>query len=195
GLPIGVFYGWRYMGVYSRDEENVNKVTNGAGGPVFVGGDPIWKDLNGDDIINQDDREIIGYAEPKFFGGFSNDFSYKSFSLNVFLQYSVGNEIYSELNHQRNSIVRYNNLSTDALDRWREQGDVTNFPRLIRDDPKQSDSRVQSRWVEDGSYIKLKNVNLRYSFNNSPWISKIGLRKLDVFVTASNLITWTKYTG
>lgn len=195
GLPIGVFYGWNFQGVYSRDEDNVNQLTNGANGPLFVGGDPIWKDVNGDNVINQDDREIIGYAEPKFFGGFSNDFSYKNISLNIFLQYSYGNEIYSELNHQRNSIVRYNNLSTDALNRWREQGDVTNFPRLIRDDPKQSDSRVQSRWVEDGSYIKLKNVNLRYSFNNSPWISKIGLRKLDVFVTASNLITWTKYTG
>jgi len=194
GLPIGVFYGWRYMGVYSRDEDNVNKVTNGASGAVFVGGDPIWKDLNGDNIINQDDREIIGYAEPKFFGGFSNDFSYKNFSLNVFLQYSVGNEIYSELNHQRNSIVRYNNLSTDALDRWREQGDITNFPRLIRDDPKQSDSRVQSRWVEDGSYIKLKNVNLRYTLKQE-WTQKLGLRKVDAFINASNLITWTKYTG
>lgn len=194
GLPIGVFYGWRYQGVYARDEDNVNKITNGATGPVFVGGDPIWKDVNNDNIINQDDREIIGYAEPKFFGGFSNDFSYKNFHLNIFLQYSVGNEIYSELNHQRNSIVRYNNLSTDALDRWREQGDITNFPRLIRDDPKQSDSRVQSRWVEDGSYIKLKNVNLRYSLKPE-WTQKLGLKKIDAFVTASNLITWTKYTG
>ncbi|NGM74496.1 SusC/RagA family TonB-linked outer membrane protein, partial [Sphingobacterium sp. SGL-16] len=194
GLPIGVFYGWRFQGVYARDEDNVNNVINGANGPKYVGGDPIWKDVNGDNIINQDDREIIGYAEPKFFGGFSNDFSYKNFSLNVFLQYSYGNEIYSELNHQRNSIVSYNNLSTDALNRWREQGDVTNFPRLIRNDPKQSDSRVQSRWVEDGSYLKLKNVNLRYTFN-SQWINKIGLRKLDMFVTATNLITWTKYTG
>ena len=194
GLPIGVFYGWRFMGVYARDEDNVNKVTHGASGPVFVGGDPIWKDLNGDNIINQDDREIIGYAEPKFFGGISNDFSYKNFHLNVFFQYSVGNETYSELNHQRNSVVRYNNLSTDALDRWREQGDITNFPRLIRDDPKQSDSRVQSRWVEDGSYIKLKNVNLRYSIKPE-WTQKIGLRKVDAFINANNLITWTKYTG
>ncbi len=194
GLPIGVFYGWRFMGVYSRDEDNINKVTNGANGTAFVGGDPIWKDLNGDNIINQDDREIIGFAEPKFFGGFSNDFSYKNFHLNIFLQYSVGNEIYSELNHQRNSIVRYNNLSTDALNRWKEQGDITNFPRLIRDDPKQSDSRVQSRWVEDGSYIKLKNINLRYSLNPD-WTQRFGLRKVDAFVNATNLITWTKYTG
>jgi len=194
GLPIGVFYGWNFLGVYARDEDNTNKLTNGANGAVFVGGDPIWKDVNNDKIIDQNDREIIGYAEPKYFGGISNDFSYKNFHLNVFFQYAVGNQIYNELNHQRNSIVRYNNLSTDALDRWREQGDQTDFPRLIRDDPKQSDSRIQSRWVEDGSYLKLKNVNLRYSFD-SALSKRIGLRKLDAFVTATNLVTWTKYTG
>jgi len=194
GLPIGVFYGWNFLGVYARDEDNTNKLTNGANGAIFVGGDPIWKDVNNDKIIDQNDREIIGYAEPKYFGGISNDFSYKNFHLNVFFQYAVGNQIYNELNHQRNSIVRYNNLSTDALNRWREQGDQTDFPRLIRDDPKQSDSRVQSRWVEDGSYLKLKNVNLRYSFD-SALSKRIGLRKLDAFVTATNLVTWTKYTG
>ncbi|QQD16024.1 SusC/RagA family TonB-linked outer membrane protein [Sphingobacterium sp. UDSM-2020] len=194
GLPIGVFYGWNFLGVYARDEDNTNKLTNGANGAVFVGGDPIWKDVNNDKIIDQNDREIIGYAEPKYFGGISNDFSYKNFHLNVFFQYAVGNQIYNELNHQRNSIVRYNNLSTDALNRWREQGDQTDFPRLIRDDPKQSDSRVQSRWVEDGSYLKLKNVNLRYSFD-SALSKRIGMRKLDAFVTAANLVTWTKYTG
>lgn len=194
GLPIGVFYGWRFLGVYSRDEDNTEGLTNGANGPAFVGGDPIWKDVNGDGIINEDDREIIGYAEPKYFGGFSNDFTYKDFSLSVFFQYSVGNEIYSELNHERNSMTRYKNVSADALKRWRQQGDVTDYPRIIRDDPKQSDSRVQSRWVEDGSYIKLKNVNFRYNVNPE-WIKRFGLRKLDVSVTASNLITWTKYTG
>lgn len=194
GQPIGVFYGWNFQGVYARDEDNSKGITNGASGPVFVGGDPIWKDLNNDNIINQDDREIIGYAEPKYFGGISNDFGYKNFNLNIFFQYSVGGQIYNELKHQRNSIVRYNNLSTDALNRWRQQGDVTDFPRLIRDDPKQSDSRVQSRWVEDASYIKLKNVSLKYSFQ-SDWVKRIGLHKIDAFATATNLITWTKYTG
>ncbi len=194
GLPIGVFYGWRFDGVYASDQDNINGVTHGASGPAFQGGDPIWHDLNGDNIINQDDRQIIGYAEPKFFGGISNDFSYKNFSLNVFFQFATGNDIYSEINHQRNSVVRYNNLSTDALTRWRQQGDVTNFPKPVRDDPRQSDSRVQSRWVEDGSYIKLKNVNFRYTFTPS-LVQRIGLRKVDAFVTATNLITWTRYTG
>ncbi|GHE39580.1 SusC/RagA family TonB-linked outer membrane protein [Sphingobacterium griseoflavum] len=194
GLPIGVFYGWRFDGVYASDADNVNGVTHGASGPAFQGGDPIWHDLNGDNIINQDDRQIIGYAEPKFFGGISNDFSYKNFSLNVFFQFATGNDIYSEINHQRNSVIRYNNLSTDALNRWRQQGDVTNFPKPVRDDPRQSDSRVQSRWVEDGSYVKLKNVNFRYTFSPS-LVQRIGLRKVDAFVTATNLITWTRYTG
>lgn len=194
GLPIGIFYGWRFDGVYARDEDNVNEVTHGALGPVFEGGDPIWHDLNGDDVINQDDRQIIGNAEPKFFGGISNDFSYKNFSLNVLFQYSYGNDIYSEINAQRNAIVRYNNLSADALNRWRQQGDITDYPKPVRDDPRQSDSRIQSRWVEDGSYIKLKNVNLRYRFAPS-LVNKIGIARLDAFVTATNLITWTRYTG
>ncbi|MBC7000715.1 TonB-dependent receptor [Cytophaga sp. FL35] len=194
GLPIGTFYGWKFEGVYARDEDNVNGITNGALGEVFEGGDPIWKDLNGDNIIDEDDRQIIGDAQPDFFGGITNNFSYKNFSLNVFFQFSYGNDIYSEINHQRNSVVRYNNLSTDALSRWRNQGDITDFPKPVRDDPKQSDSRIQSRWVEDGSYLKLKNVNLRYRFPNR-LIEPFGLSKLDVFVTASNLITWTKYTG
>ncbi|WP_245586306.1 SusC/RagA family TonB-linked outer membrane protein [Olivibacter sitiensis] len=194
GLPIGVFYGWRFDGVYARDEDNVNGVTNGALGQVFKGGDPIWNDVNGDNIINQDDRQIIGYAQPKFFGGISNDFTYKNFSLNVFFQFSYGGDIYSEINAQRNAVVRYNNLSTDALRRWRQQGDVTDYPKPVRDDPMQTDSRVQSRWVEDASYIKLKNVNLRYSFSPN-FIHRIGLRSLDAFVTATNLVTWTRYTG
>ncbi|MBE8721480.1 SusC/RagA family TonB-linked outer membrane protein [Sphingobacterium pedocola] len=194
GLPIGVFYGWRFDGVYARDEDNVNAITHGALGPLFKGGDPIWHDVNGDNFITPDDRQIIGMAEPKFFGGFGNDFTYKNLSLNVFFQFSYGNDIYSAINQERNSIVRYNNLSTDALNRWREQGDVTNFPKPVRDDPKQTDSRISSRWVEDGSYIKLKNVNLRYTFANS-LVNRIGLRKVDAFVTGTNLITWTKYTG
>lgn len=194
GLPIGTFYGYKFNGVYSRDEDNVNAITNGSQGAIFKGGDPIWEDVNGDNIIDADDRQIIGDATPDFFGGITNNLSYKNISLSVFFQFSYGNDIYSEINHQRNSVVRYNNLSTDALDRWREQGDVTDFPRPLRDDPLESDSRIQSRWIEDGSYLKLKNVNLSYGFPETV-IGRFGLSKLDAYVTGTNLITWTKYTG
>lgn len=194
GSPIGTFYGWKFDGVYSRDEDNVNQVTDGALGKKFKGGDPIWNDLNGDNIIDENDKQIIGDATPDFFGGITNTFSYKGLSLGVFFQYSYGNDIYSEINHQRNSVVRYNNLSTDALNRWRKQGDVTNFPKPVSDDPLRSDSRVQSRWVEDGSYIKLKNINLRYRFPDQ-MVTNLGLRKLEVYTSALNVLTWTHYTG
>ncbi|MFB9056865.1 SusC/RagA family TonB-linked outer membrane protein [Mariniflexile ostreae] len=194
GEPIGTFYGWKFNGVYSRDEDNINQVTHGALGPQFKGGDPIWDDLNGDTIIDENDKQIIGDATPDFFGGITNNFSYKGLSLGVFFQFSYGNDIYSEINHQRNSVVRYNNLSTDALGRWRNQGDVTNFPKPISDDPLHSDSRIQSRWVEDGSYIKLKNVNIRYRFPNQ-MVNDWGFRKIEVYASALNLITWTHYTG
>ena len=194
GYPIGTFFGWKFDGVYASDEDNVNGITNGTQGPVYTGGDPIWNDLNGDNVIDQADRQIIGNATPDFYGGITNDFSYKGFSLNVFFQFSYGNEIYSEINHQRNSIVRYNNLSTDALNRWREQGDITDYPKPVQDDPLQSDSRIQSRWVEDGSYIKLKNVSLRYSLPFEV-VDRIGFSRLDAYITGTNLITWTDYTG
>lgn len=194
GYPIGTFFGWRFDGVFARDEDNVNGLRNGAQGAVFRGGDPIWHDVNGDNIIDQNDRQVIGDATPLFFGGINNDFTYKNFSLNVFFQFSYGNDIYSEINHQRNSIVRYNNLSTDALNRWRQQGDVTNFPAPVRDDPLQSMSRVQSRWVEDGSFIRLRNVHLRYSVPYNV-LSRLKIAKLDAYITGTNLITWTRYTG
>ena len=194
GSPIGTFYGWKFNGVYASDSDNVDQVTNGALGAIFKGGDPIWDDVDGNNIIDNNDRQIIGDATPDFFGGITNNFSYKGVSLSFFLQYSVGNDIYSEINHQRNSVVRYNNLSTDALTRWRNQGDITDFPRPVRDDPFQSDSRIQSRWVEDGSYIKLKNINVRYSLPDNV-IENLGLRKVELFASAVNVITWTRYTG
>jgi TonB-linked SusC/RagA family outer membrane protein len=196
GQPIGTFYGWKFLGVYSRDEDNVNQVKNGSSnGKVFRGGDPIWADLNGDHIIDSNDKQIIGNAQPKFTGGFSNDFSYKNFSLNVFFQFSYGNDIYSNLNMMRNWVFAYNNVSTDALNRWKKQGDVTNFPRPIRNDPLGNEyNRVSSRWVEDGSYLRLKNVRFSYDVPKDI-VSKIKLSGIQAYITGENLITWTHYSA
>src|SRR5690606_20292508 len=174
--------------------DNVNGYTYGANGPVFKGGEPIWYDANNDNVIDENDRVIIRDATPSFWGGISNEFGYKNFSLSVFMQYVYGNDIYSELNHQRNSIRRYDNLSTDALNRWRQQGDITNFPKPVRDDPRESDSRVQDRWIEDGSYLKIKNVMLSYDLN-SDLISRIGLSTLQIYLSATDLLTFTRYTA
>ena len=196
GEPIGTFYGYKFLGVYSRDEDNVNLVKNGSSnGKVFRGGDPIWDDLNGDHVIDSSDKQIIGNAQPKFTGGFNNDFSYKNFSLSIFFQFSYGNDIYSNLNMMRNWVFAYNNVSTDALNRWKVQGDVTNFPRPIRNDPLGNEyNRVSDRWVEDGSYIRLKNVRFSYDVPKTI-VSKIKLSGVQAYVTGENLITWTHYTA
>ncbi|VBB48561.1 TonB-dependent Receptor [uncultured Paludibacter sp.] len=196
GEPIGTFYGWKFLGVYSRDEDNVNKVRYGsANGKLFRGGDPIWDDFKEDQVIDNQDKQIIGNAQPKFTGGFNNDFSYKNFSLNAFFQFSYGNDIYSNLNMMRNWVFAYNNVSTDALHRWREPGDVTDIPRPIRNDPLGNEyNRVSDRWIEDGSYIRLKNVTLAYDLPQNI-VKKIFLSGLQFYVTGENLITWTHYTA
>ena len=196
GEPIGVFYGWKFLGVYSRDEDNVNDVRFGStSGKPFKGGDPIWDDLNNDNVINDDDKQIIGNAQPLFAGGLNNDFSYRNFSLNVFLQFCYGNDIYSHLNNMRNWVFAYNNVSTDALNRWREQGDVTNYPAPTRNDPLRNEYlRVSDRWVEDGSYMRLKNLTLSYTIP-SEITSRAGISRLRAYVTGQNLLTFTHYTA
>jgi TonB-linked SusC/RagA family outer membrane protein len=196
GEPIGVFYGWKFLGVYSRDEDNVNDVRFGSTtGKPFKGGDPIWDDLNNDNVINDDDKQVIGNAQPLFAGGLNNDFSYRNFSLNVFLQFCYGNDIYSHLNNMRNWVFAYNNVSTDALNRWREQGDVTNYPAPTRNDPLRNEYlRVSDRWVEDGSYMRLKNLTLSYTVP-SDLTSRVGVSRLRAYVTGQNLLTFTHYTA
>lgn len=196
GEPIGTFYGWKSLGVFSRDEDNVNQVKFGsATGKVFKGGDIIWDDLNDDHIINDADKQIIGDAQPAFTGGLNNDFTYKNFSLNVFFQFCYGNDIYSNLNNMRNWVFAYNNVSTDALRRWRNQGDVTDYPAATRNDPMRNEYlRVSDRWIEDGSYIRLKNISLSYDLPASV-TKKLGISKFKTYVTGQNLITWTHYTG
>lgn len=195
GEPIGVFYGYKFLGVYSRDEDNVDQVRNASSnGKIYKGGDPIWDDLNGDNIIDAKDMQIIGNGQPQYTGGVANDFSYKNFSLNIFFQFSKGNQIYSILNQLRNSVVAYNNVSRDALNRWREQGDVTNYPRPLYNDPLTTNSRVSDRWIYDGSYLKLKTVRITYNVPHHI-VHKIGINNVKLYASGENLVTWTKYTG
>lgn len=196
GESIGTLYGYKFLGVYSRDEDNKNQVRHGSSnGKLFRGGDPIWADLNGDNIIDAQDRQIIGNAQPKFTGGLTNNFSYENFSLSVFFQFTYGNDIYSNLNMMRNWVFAYNNVSRAALNRWRKPGDVTDFPRPIRNDPLRNEyQRVSDRWVEDGSYLRLKNVSLSYNFPKN-LISRLNVSSLRIYASGENLLTWTNYTG
>lgn len=196
GKPIGQFYGYKFKGVYASDEDNVNQVTNNSKtGDIFKGGDAIWEDLNGDNVIDENDKMIIGNPHPKFTGGFTNDLSYRNFTLSAFLQFSYGNDIYNNVASFRTNIESYNNISREAFDnRWRQPGDITDMPQIVRGDPMKNHNRVSSRWVEDGSYIKLKSLTLSYMVPQQ-FLQKTFINNLKVYATGNNLITWTKYSG
>lgn len=203
GAPVGVFYGLRALGVYSRDEDNVYRVhENGtvqpyrkgsATGAVYKGGDVIYEDLNGDGVINDDDLQIIGNPTPKFFGGFQNNFSYKSFTLNVFFNYVIGNDIFNLIRRSHDGFEFRSNYSTDQLRRWKNPGDVTDIPRLISADPMENYA-ISSRFVEDGSFIRLQNLTLNYTIPNN-FIKRYGLKGANIGIGGQNLLTWSSYTG
>jgi len=182
GEPISTFFGYKYKGIYAYDTDNVDQLKHlNSTGKVFKGGDVIWEDIDKNGYIDQNDRTIIGNAQPLFVGGLTNDFSYKNFSLNVFLQFSYGNDIYNNVDYYRNSIFSYNNVSTEFYyNAWRNQGDVTEYPKVVRNDPMQNEARVQSRWVEDGSYLKVKSATFAYEFPKNI-VSKFKLQSLKLY--------------
>ncbi len=196
GEPISTFFGYKYKGIYAYDTDNVDQLRNlNSTGKIFKGGDVIWEDIDKNGYIDQNDRTVIGNAQPLFVGGLTNDFSYKNFSLNIFMQFSYGNDIYNNVDYYRNSILWYNNVGTELyFNAWRNQGDVTEYPKVVRTDPMQNESRVQSRWVEDGSYLKVKTATFAYEFPKNV-VSKFKLQSLKLYVTGSNLLTFTNYSG
>ncbi|MFA5848817.1 MAG: TonB-dependent receptor [Bacteroidales bacterium] len=196
GEPVGTFFGYKYKGIYAYDTDNANQLKHlTSTGKVFKGGDVIWEDMDKNGYIDQNDRTIIGNAQPLFTGGLTNEFSYKNFSLNLFLQFCYGNDIYNNVDYYRNSIFSYNNVSTEFYyNAWRKQGDITEYPKVVRNDPMQNEARVQSRWVEDGSYLKVKTLTFAYDFPRK-MIEKIKLQNLRFYVSGSNLLTFTNYSG
>ncbi len=168
GRPLSGFYGYIADGV---DPET---------------GDMIYRDLNGDGRISASDRTYIGDPNPDFTYGMTNTFSWKGFDLSIFIQGSYGNDIYNLSRHNTEGMFDGKNQTTVVLDR---------IPGQITDVPRASFTlRNSTYFVEDGSYLRLKNISLSYNFSGK-WMKKIGLSRLQPYFTATNLLTWTKYKG
>ncbi|NGM66244.1 SusC/RagA family TonB-linked outer membrane protein [Sphingobacterium sp. SGR-19] len=159
-------------------------------------GDAVYEDVDGDGRITTDDRQILGSIWPDYFGGISNDFSYKNFDLNTFFTFSVGNKIY---NHNRffgeaggaRDAARI--IFKSNLDRWQQPGDITDVPRS--DGVNNNNYKDGGgRWLEDGSYLRFRTLSLGYNFTAKS-LGKLPLSKLRVYAQATNLFTITKYTG
>ncbi|MCB0563718.1 MAG: TonB-dependent receptor [Phaeodactylibacter sp.] len=162
-------------------------------------GDALFEDLNGDDVIDFDDRQIAGSALPDYFGGFNNTFTFKGFTLAAFLQFSGGNKIFNQSRHayenygQLRSGLPYGNNSRYVLDNyWREPGQQTDVPRPSLQTGQMQ--RFSTQFLEDGDFIRLKNLRLAYQFPEVA-VQKMRLRSLTLYAQAQNLFTITGYRG
>ncbi len=194
GEPLGVFYGYTFEGVYSRSEDIPNGLR--MNGQLVAPGDAIFTDRNGDNIIDINDRTIIGNANPLCIGGFSNRFGFRGLELVAFFNYSYGNDILNEFRAKRDDMARAFSVPSPEIyyNRWRKEGDVTDVPKVIQGDPRQNGRKTSTRWLENGSFLRLKTVTLSY---NLPKIltNRAKLSKARIYVTGQNLLTLTKYTG
>ena len=156
-------------------------------------GDIKFKDLNGDGVINDKDRTNIGNANPTFTYGLTNTVNYKNFELTVFVQGSQGNKVLNFSRWYTEGGVSNGNYSNDVIGRWTAPGTSDKMPRVTLNDPN-GNNRVSDRFVEDGSYLRVKNVRLAYTLP-SRWADKMKLKRTQFYVSAQNLITLTNYTG
>lgn len=186
GEPLGVFYGYVTDGLFQQGDDIENSAQ-----PTAKPGDRKYKDLNGDLKIDDNDREIIGRAQPKWFGGLTNDFSYAGFELSVFFQGVYGNDILNANRFELEYESGTTNQDRDMLDRWTPTHTQTDIPRASVNRPA---NRISTRQVEDASYLRLKNVRLAYSFGHH-LLSKWNIKSLQLFASAQNLMTWTNYSG
>ncbi|MBS1664651.1 MAG: SusC/RagA family TonB-linked outer membrane protein [Bacteroidetes bacterium] len=192
GAALGSFYGYQADGVYARTSDV--KVKNGAANSnPFRGGDMIFKDVNGDGIIDGKDRKVIGNVNPKVFGGFTNYFSYGNLDLSVFVDFASGNKIYNARRAALEAMSNYDNQSTSVIWHWRNEGDVTDMPRLANGDPS-GNTRFSTRWLEDGSYLRFKSITLGYTFPLKGVFRGV-FKSARVLVTGQNLYTFSKYKG
>ncbi len=172
GLPLGVFYGYVSDGV---DPET---------------GDLIFRDVNKNGIWDTGDRTVIGDANPDFTYGITNNLAWKGFDLSIFLQGSQGNDIYNATRIDLEGMFDSKNQSTKVLDRWTPENRDTDIPRARN----LYNINNSSRFVEDGSYIRLKAITLSYNVNPKS-LGRLNVQKMSVYVTGQNLLTFTKYSG
>ncbi len=184
------FYGYRYEKVFtSQAEADAAGYVSYSGRP-FAAGDVKWMDYDDNKVINEADMQVLGNSRPDFFGSFYSSFKYKNIGLLLNFTYSYGNEIYNAVRRGSESMTNLNNQTEIALRRWSYDGQQTDVPRAVYGDPY-GNARFSDRWIEDGSFLKLKDVTLSYEFGR-----KLGfIQNALIYVTGQNLWTASKYLG
>ena len=195
GSPVGAFYGYKTDGLFQSDEEAKAYVnSNGvAYQPNAVAGDIRFKDLNGDGVINNSDREVLGSPFPKTTFSLNTNFRYKGFDMNIFLSGAAGNSVFNAVKHTglNGSFPGYN-LLAESKNAWSPTNTNTNIPVLSSTDNNNNFGRISDFYIEDASFLRLRNVSLGYTVKEN-WLN--GKAKLRFFISAQNLFTITKYSG
>lgn len=179
GYPLGTFYGWKII--------QVNPAT-GNYDVVDVDGDGN-KPLASTTL----DNVVLGSAQPKFTGGFTNSVSYKNFDASVFMHFVYGNQIFNQAEYSYGRLHTWFNSSTLARERWRKPGDIATLHRAAWGDPTRNGS-VSNRVLQDGSFLRLKNVSVGYNLQN-PALKKAGIQNIRIYAAGQNIFTWTDYRG
>ncbi|WP_299176768.1 SusC/RagA family TonB-linked outer membrane protein, partial [uncultured Chryseobacterium sp.] len=189
GDPIGAFYGYIVDGVYQTQADVLLSPTSTLG--TYGVGDLKFKDINGDGIIDGNDRTIIGNPTPDFTYAFNVGINYKNWSLSADFQGVYGNEIYRDWGNG-SSFTQFN-FRKDRLNAWNGPG-TSNWEPVLNESHSYNRSNFSTYMIEDGSYLRLRNIQLGYNFNPSI-LSSLRLQSLKLFVNAQNLITWKHNSG
>lgn len=193
GQPLSQFYGYKTNGVYATAADAAADGLNIREGLVLVpfgAGDMRFVNQNNDHVIDETDRVVIGDPNPDFFGNINTRLKYQQFELSAIFIYSLGGDVYNYSRSLLESMsMPYNQLRT-VLNRWRMEGDVTTIPQASPGD-RMGNARFSDRWIEDGSYMRLKNITLSYNLDlKIPMIENCL-----IYVTGENLLTFTRYKG
>ncbi|WP_087941253.1 SusC/RagA family TonB-linked outer membrane protein [Algoriphagus faecimaris] len=203
GASFPSFYGWIADGIFASQEEvNDHFFINESGDRVLIqpnaqAGDVRYRDLSGpegvpDGRIGTEDRTIIGSSLPDFFGGIRNQFSYKNFTFSFFMNFSVGNDVVNYNRWQLANVNRGINQLAEVKDRWTPQNTNTSVPAARSQ--RSAENAIDSRFVEDGSFLRLRDVTLNYRLSGNA-LQKIGAQTANFYLKGSNLLTFTRYTG
>ena len=186
GRPVAYFYGWIADGIFQEGDETSQQ-------PNAAVGDIRFRDINEDGTITDDDRTYLGHYMPDFSYGLNFRADWKNFDLSMFLQGVQGNEIFSNLRYHTEGMTRLFNASTAVLDRWTPTNTDTDVPRAVSTDPNRN-ARASSRFIEDGSYLRIKSLSIGYNVPSSLLKTNL-ISNLRVYVSSQNLLTITDYSG
>jgi len=202
GQPANLFYGYMTEGVFSTSEDAAEAglyilASDGVTRQYFQAGDIRFRNISAtttdaavSGLIDEADRTVIGDPNPDIFGNIFTSLAYKRWKLDVRFNYSVGNDVYNYLRQQLESGSRFMNQTTTMTHRWQTEGQVTDVPRATFQDPM-GNARFSNRWIEDGSYLKLKTVTLSYTLP----MNTTFLQGLQFWVQANNVLALSRYLG